>query len=33
VLWLTMIDEYAADGSRAPWVGKVSFPLRLTRLE
>jgi hypothetical protein len=33
VLWLTMIDEYAADGSRAPWVGNVSFPLRLTRLE
>jgi hypothetical protein len=33
VLWLTMVDEYAADGSRAPWVGNVSFPLRLTRIE
>ena len=32
-LWLTMIDEYAADGSRAPWVGKFSFPLKLTRIE
>jgi hypothetical protein len=33
VLWLTMVDEYAADGSRAPWVGNVSFPLKLTRIE
>ena len=32
-LWLTMIDEYAADGTRAPWVGKRSFPLQLLRLE
>jgi hypothetical protein len=32
-LWLTMVDEYSADGSRAPWVGNVSFPLKLTRIE
>lgn len=32
VLWLTMVDEYAADGSRAPWVGNVSFPLKLSRI-
>ncbi len=32
-LWLTMVDEYAADGSQAPWVGNVSFPLKLTRIE
>ena len=32
-LWLTMVDEYAADGTRAPWVGNISFPLKLTRIE
>lgn len=33
VLWLTMIDEYSVDGSQAPWVGNVRFPLKLIRIE